>query len=96
LVARHLRTSGSIATLLARGFISQGGERGASAMVSSQRPSNRGVRPKSKTPAERADEFAAIQRRLKQEAAERRHSAAAGPKPPARAARRPMTPRRTP
>jgi hypothetical protein len=66
-------------------------------MVSSQGPSNRGVRPKSKTPAERADEFAAIQRRLKQEAAERRQFAAgAGSKGPSRSSRRPTAPRRTP
>jgi hypothetical protein len=31
-------------------------------------------RPKGKTPAERAEEFAAVQRQLKQEAAERRET----------------------
>jgi len=35
-----------------------------------------GSRPKPKTPAERGEEFAAEQRRLKQEAAERRDAAA--------------------
>jgi hypothetical protein len=38
-------------------------------------PPARPVRPKGKTPAERADEFTATQRRLKEEAAERRESA---------------------
>ena len=37
---------------------------------------NRPLRPKSKTPAERAEEFTATQRRLKDEATARRTSAA--------------------
>jgi hypothetical protein len=36
-------------------------------------------RPRPKSPAERAEELAAVQRRLKQEAAERREIAAAKP-----------------
>jgi hypothetical protein len=40
-----------------------------------QRPSTKGVRQGVRTPAERAAEFASVQRRLKQEAAERRKSA---------------------
>jgi hypothetical protein len=40
-----------------------------------QRPSTKGVRQGARTPAERAAEFASVQRRLKQEAAERRKSA---------------------
>jgi hypothetical protein len=45
-----------------------------------QQPSMRtNARPRAKTPAERADEATAVQRRLKQEAAERRRLAAAAP-----------------
>jgi hypothetical protein len=36
-------------------------------------------RPRAKTPAERAEEAAGVQRRLKQEAADRREAAAAKP-----------------
>jgi hypothetical protein len=45
---------------------------------------------KAKSPAERAEEYSAIQRRLKQEAAERREAAAARGKqdPPKRPGRR--------
>ena len=39
------------------------------------------ARPKSKTPAERSEEFTATQRRLKQEAADRRTAADAARKP---------------
>jgi hypothetical protein len=38
-------------------------------------PPSRPVRPKSKTPAERAEEFTATQRRLKEEASARREAA---------------------
>lgn len=38
-------------------------------------------RPRAKTPAERAEEAAEVQRRLKQEAADRREAAAGKPKP---------------
>jgi hypothetical protein len=38
-------------------------------------------RPRAKTPAERAEEAAGVQRRLKQEAADRREAAAGKPKP---------------
>jgi capsid protein len=41
---------------------------------------------RSRSPAERGEEYAAVQRKLKQEAAERREQSAAAP-PPARAAR---------
>jgi hypothetical protein len=41
-------------------------------------------RPRAKTPAERADEAADVQRRLKQEAAERRETAARKSKPAGR------------
>jgi hypothetical protein len=41
-------------------------------------PPGRAARPKSKTPAERAEEFTATQRRLKDEAAARRQAAAKG------------------
>ena len=41
--------------------------------MAGQSPPNQ--RPKSKTPAERAEEFTATQRRLKQEAADRRAAA---------------------
>jgi hypothetical protein len=40
-------------------------------MLPSQQPSS-GARPRPRTPAERAEEFTAVQRRLKAEAAERR------------------------
>ena len=40
------------------------------------------ARPRAKTPAERAEEATAIQRRLKREAAERRLAAAAAGRPP--------------
>jgi hypothetical protein len=40
------------------------------------------ARPRGKTPAERADEATAVQRRLKAEAAERRRAAAAAPQRP--------------
>jgi hypothetical protein len=61
-------------------------------------------RPKPRTPAERAEELAAIQRRLKQEAAERRETAAAKPAGPrardvtgrGRTTTRPVRGRRTP
>ena len=43
-------------------------------------PPPRPVRPKSKSPAERAEEFTATQRRLKEEAAARRDSASKGAK----------------
>lgn len=39
-------------------------------------PQGRPLRPKSKTPAERAEEFTATQRRLKEEATARREAAA--------------------
>jgi hypothetical protein len=46
-----------------------------------QRPSQYAARPKGKSPAERSEEFTAEQRRLKEEAADRREAAAAkGPK----------------
>jgi hypothetical protein len=55
-----------------------------------QRAPRRQSWAKAKTPAERADEYSAIQRRLKQEAAERREAAAARGKkdPPEAPARR--------
>jgi hypothetical protein len=49
-------------------------------MAPPQRPAPTNARPRGKTPAERAEEAGAIQRRLKQEAAERRQAAAAKPK----------------
>jgi hypothetical protein len=45
-------------------------------MAPPQGPVRRHVRPRAKTPAERADEAAAVQRRLKEEAAQRRQAAA--------------------
>jgi hypothetical protein len=48
-------------------------------MLPSQTPSGGNGRPKPRTPAERADEFSAVQQRLKQEAAARRKASAAGP-----------------
>jgi hypothetical protein len=47
-----------------------------------QPPSRSTPRARAKTPAERAEEATAVQRRLKQEAAERRRIAAAAPKAP--------------
>jgi len=41
-------------------------------MATPNQPPNRAARPKQKTPAERAEEFAGAQRRMKEEAAERR------------------------
>ena len=38
-------------------------------------------RPRAKSPADRADEAAAVQRRLKEEAAQRRQAAATGKQP---------------
>jgi hypothetical protein len=45
-------------------------------MTSPQRPPLRPQRPKQKTPAERAEEFAGEQQRMKREAAERREAKA--------------------
>ena len=50
-------------------------------MAPAQRPERKDGRPRAKSPADRADEAAAVQRRLKQEAADRRHAAAAKPRP---------------
>jgi hypothetical protein len=47
-------------------------------MEGSKNPPPRAARPKSKTPAERAEEFTATQRRLKEEATARRDAAAKG------------------
>ena len=44
-------------------------------MEGRKNPPPRPLRPKSKSPAERAEEFTATQRRLKEEAAERRDTA---------------------
>ena len=44
----------------------------------SKSPPPRAARPKSKTPAERAEEFTATQRRLKEEATARRDAASKG------------------
>jgi hypothetical protein len=44
-------------------------------MEGRKNPPPRPLRPKSKSPAERAEEFTATQRRLKEEAAERRQTA---------------------
>ena len=49
-------------------------------MEGQKNPPGRPLRPKSKTPAERAEEFTATQRRLKEEAAARRAAAAKGKK----------------
>jgi hypothetical protein len=46
-------------------------------MAQRQGPLSRDRRPRAKTPAERAEEAADVQRRLKREAAERREAAAA-------------------
>ena len=46
-------------------------------MAPTQPPQRMNARPRAKTPAERADEATAVQRRLKEEAAERRRIAAA-------------------
>jgi len=51
-------------------------------MAAARGPSRRDARPTAKTPAERAEEAAAVQRRLKQEAAEPRQVAAASKNPP--------------
>ena len=48
--------------------------------------SQRGGRPKQATPAERAEEFASAQARMKEEAAERRAAKADSPPPKARTA----------
>jgi hypothetical protein len=64
-------------------------------MAPAQGPPRRDARPRAKTPAERAEAAANVQRLLKQEAAERRHAAARTVKPPsahARAAGRRRTP----
>jgi hypothetical protein len=45
-------------------------------MAERQGPPNRNARPRGKSPAERADEFAALQRRMKQDAAARREAGA--------------------
>jgi len=47
-------------------------------MAPPQPPTRGNARPRAKTPAERADEALAVQRRLKHEAAERRRAAASG------------------
>ncbi len=52
-------------------------------MLPPQRPSHTDVRPRAKTPAERAVESTAVQRRLKLEAAERRQRATTTAKRPA-------------
>jgi hypothetical protein len=46
-------------------------------MAPAQGPGRRDARPRAKTPAERAEEAAEVQRRLKREAAERREASAA-------------------
>ena len=61
-------------------------------MASAQGPRRRDARPKAKTPAERAEEAASVQRRLKREAAERRNAAARTAKPRGRASGRRRTP----
>ncbi len=58
--------------------------------MSAHRPQPPNPRPKSRTPAERAEEFTATQRRLKQEAADRRDAAKdAGTQRPGGGAKRP-------
>lgn len=52
-------------------------------MAPRQVPGGQSRRPKAKTPAERADEAADVQRRLKREAAERREAAAGKSRPAA-------------
>jgi hypothetical protein len=47
-------------------------------MAPARGPLRKDSRPRAKTPAERADEAADVQRRLKQEAADRRAKADAG------------------
>ena len=47
-------------------------------MAGQDRPPARPARPKSKTPAERAEEYTAVQRQLKEEAAARREAASKG------------------
>jgi hypothetical protein len=64
-------------------------------MAPAPQPPRRNARPKAKTPAERAEEAANVQLRLKQEAAERRDAAARTAQPPpaqGRAAGRRRTP----
>jgi hypothetical protein len=54
-------------------------------MAPAQGPPHGDARPRARTPAERAEEAANVQRRLKREAAERREAAAAAkPRVPAR------------
>jgi hypothetical protein len=53
-------------------------------MAPPERPARRDGRPRAKTPAERAEEAADVQRRLKREAAERREAAAAKQGAPSR------------
>ena len=50
-------------------------------MAPQQHSLRREGRPRGKTPAERADEAAKVQQRLKREATERREAAAAKPRP---------------
>jgi hypothetical protein len=50
-------------------------------MAQPQGPFRQERRPRAKTPAERAEEAADVQRRLKREAAERREAAAGKPRP---------------
>ena len=50
-------------------------------MAPQQHSLRRDSKPRGKTPAERADEAAKVQQRLKREAAERRETAAAKPRP---------------
>ena len=47
-------------------------------MEGRKNPPPRPVRPKSKTPAERAEEFSATQKRLKEEASARRDASSKG------------------
>ena len=64
-------------------------------MALAQGPSRKDGRQRARTPAERAEEAADVQRRLKREAAERRHAAARAGKPstpPGRASGRRRTP----
>jgi hypothetical protein len=61
-------------------------------MAQRQGPRRQDGRPRGKTPAERAEEAADVQRRLKREAAERRESAARQPTGKARATGRRRTP----
>jgi len=63
-------------------------------MAQKQGPMGQQRRPRAKTPAERADEAADVQRRLKREAAERREAAARNSRPTGQGqtAGRPRTP----